>query len=122
MVTFFKVVCSPKNILKTIPLALLLLFVTALWPVGIACSNGFCTYRYGFFAWLELIRMDEQPMKNRILFHVMQGADGFFCPFTKPGGQHGCLPFCRIADLQMPHRRWKGFLSEIRRWTGASRA
>lgn len=96
MVTFFKVVCSPKNILKTIPLALLLLFVTALWPVGIACSNGFCTYRYGFFAWLELIRMDEQPMKNRIHFHVMQGADGFFVPLLNLAAS---MAVCHFAAL-----------------------
>ena len=75
---------------------MLLLFVTALWPVGIACSNGFCTYRYGFFAWLELIRMDEQPMKNRILFHVMQGADGFFVPLLNLAAS---MAVCHFAAL-----------------------
>lgn len=66
-----------ENLLHALPLGAVLFVVTTLFPSGIESAAGVCTYKYGLFQFLHLMRGDLS-LQSLSVFQVMGGANDFF--------------------------------------------
>lgn len=65
------------NFLHALPLGAVLFVVTTLFLSGLESAAGVCTYKYGLFQFLHLMR-DDLTTQRLNVFQVMGDANEFF--------------------------------------------